>query len=404
MKKGIYVLAMSALLFACGSGNDSGPIKTNIASTNSEGNKIENPNVTISGVIKDAPNKKVVLAFNSQNESKQICQTKTNDKGQFVLKGAIDEMGLYELQLDSSRTSQGMDKKIPLTLMIGDKVTVHLVNNDDFSFSAQYDGTKWAAPLNEYMKQMQKFISWQKTLTPQQIHDRKNVMKLVIQHKKIMDENMIKEIEKDPSNPANILLMTNLMPMMGYKYYDIDYLNTLKKIEVAYQKAYPKATVTKALSKQIPQIEQEYKSFQSYQVDQIAPDIALPNPQGDTMRLSNLRGKYVLIDFWASWCGPCRRENPNVVKAYKKYHNDGFEIFSVSLDNDKSAWEEAIKKDGLIWDNQVSELKKWNSQVAEEYGVKSIPHSVLINPKGKIIAENLRGPSLDEKLAKLFKH
>jgi peroxiredoxin len=132
-----------------------------------------------------------------------------------------------------------------------------------------------------------------------------------------------------------------------------------------------------------------------------APDFSAPTPDGGSMKLSDLRGKYVMIDFWASWCRPCRAENPNVVKAYNKYHDKGFEILGVSLDQEKAKWEAAIQQDGLIW-KHVSDLGGWASAPAQLYGVSSIPATVLLDQEGKIIARNLRGAQLEEKLKEIF--
>ncbi|MCX6273210.1 MAG: TlpA disulfide reductase family protein [Bacteroidetes bacterium] len=136
-------------------------------------------------------------------------------------------------------------------------------------------------------------------------------------------------------------------------------------------------------------------------VGSIAPDIVMPNPEGQEVKLSSLRGKIVLIDFWASWCGPCRKENPNVVAMYNKYHEKGFEVFGVSLDRDGAKWKEAIKNDGLVW-NQVSDLLYWKSAAALLYGVGAIPCTFLLDKEGRIIGKKLRGETLEKKLQELF--
>ena len=134
----------------------------------------------------------------------------------------------------------------------------------------------------------------------------------------------------------------------------------------------------------------------------IAPDFKSKTPEGKTLSLSSLRGQYVLIDFWASWCGPCRQENPNIVKVFNQYKNKNFTILGVSLDDDKADWLKAIKDDGLTW-SHVSELKRWDSPIVNLYKVEGIPASFLLDPQGKIIAKNLRGEALHSFLANALK-
>ncbi|MBL7844611.1 MAG: redoxin domain-containing protein [Cyclobacteriaceae bacterium] len=136
-------------------------------------------------------------------------------------------------------------------------------------------------------------------------------------------------------------------------------------------------------------------------IGQKAPEISLANPEGQVVPLSSLRGKYVLVDFWAKWCGPCRKENPNIVRAYNAYKDKGFTVYGVSLDRSKEDWLQGIREDGLTW-THVSDLKFWQSEAAKTYNITAIPFSLLLDPDGVIIAKNLRGQALDDKLEEVL--
>jgi peroxiredoxin len=137
-------------------------------------------------------------------------------------------------------------------------------------------------------------------------------------------------------------------------------------------------------------------------VGQVAPDFTMNDRDGKPVALSSLRGKYIFLDFWASWCGPCRRENPNIVEAYAKFHSAKFDILGVSLDSEKDNWEMAIKKDKLTWQH-VSDLKGWGNAAAKMYGIRAIPANLLLDKEGKILARNLYGSDLEKKLKEVLK-
>lgn len=161
-----------------------------------------------------------------------------------------------------------------------------------------------------------------------------------------------------------------------------------------------------------PTVKDVKKNYDQYKAQKDAANIFAPGkpaleiegltPDGKKIKLSDLKGKVVLIDFWASWCRPCRAENPNVVKIYNEYNKQGFTVFSVSLDQDKQRWIDAIAQDGLVWKNHVSDLKGWQSELSKPYQVSGIPFTVLIDKEGKIVKTNLRGEALHEELKKIF--
>ena len=206
-------------------------------------------------------------------------------------------------------------------------------------------------------------------------------------------------LEKHSASLLALSIVQNLDPRFEFNWY-LRVLNDTKP-------TCGKLPAYKTLEKLVGQIKNASSSSaasnSNIAVGKMAPEITLPTLTGETKALSSLRGKVVLLDFWASWCGPCRRENPNVVATYKKYSSKGFDVFSVSLDENKMAWEAAIKKDGLVWNNHVSDLGGWKSAVVPTYEIESIPFPVLIDKEGNIIAmgESLRGDGLESELKKL---
>ena len=180
---------------------------------------------------------------------------------------------------------------------------------------------------------------------------------------------------------------------------DFDYW---EKVAKGLEKKYPRSSQTLNLKETIEKVKAQQRARNSITVGADAPDFEVPQLDGTAIKLSDLRGKYVLLDFWASWCRPCRGENPNVLKNYNAYKDKNFTVFQVSLDKTKEAWEGAIKADGLGDWYHGSDLKFWQCAPAQLYNVRSIPSNFLIDPKGKIIAINLRGPALKAKLSELL--
>ncbi len=205
--------------------------------------------------------------------------------------------------------------------------------------------------------------------------------------KKYYDQISDLMVEKSPSLAVINLLQSNTL--------DRDqYYNTYLKVSEKLKKEWPDYS-------QAANFITYVNKMKVTAVGQPAPEISLPNPDGQIVTLSSMKGKYVLLDFWAKWCGPCRQENPNVVRVFQKYKDKGFTVFGVSLDRKREDWLQAIKEDNLTW-THVSDLKYWQSEAAQVYNITGIPFSLLLDPNGVIIAKNLRGAALEQKLAEIF--
>jgi thiol-disulfide isomerase/thioredoxin len=386
MKKWLFLLIIPVLTFSCGTD----------ASTEEE-EKLED-NFKISGQIDGASNSSVYVEALSQNGAIKVAEGKIDGSGKFTVAGNIPGMGLYQF-----RVGEAQDKAIPLTLVPDDHVKIN-TSFDVFTVRPNVSNTKWSSVMNRYMEMFAAFAESQKDLSAMQgqLTEEQLMEKYAVLRKPI-DEFCANEMKYDPGNPFNIVLSTSLSPTSGFKYWNPEYLDVLKVVAEEYLQKYDGSPIAATMDNQVYQIEMAYQEYQnSASGGKTAPEIALKNPMGVTQKLSSLRGKYVLIDFWASWCGPCRKENPNVVRLYKKYKDKGFTIFSVSLDQDPKAWKAAIAADGLEWPNHVSDLLGWNSSMPALYGFNGIPHTVLIDKEGKIIETGLRGPSLEQKLVELF--
>ena len=363
-------------------------------------------NFSISGSIIGAENMSVTLEALSQNGSIEVAQGKIEANGSFNIKGNIPGMGIYQLRIGESN-----DKVIPLTLVEKDNVKIKTTYND-YMLTPNVSGTEWSSTLNEYMVLFATFAVGQQQLNAMQgkcSEDELMVKYLTI--KKPLDDFSREKMTNDPDNPFNIILSTAATPTSGFKDWDPKNLDVLKVVSDAYNKRYKGSPIAATMENQLMQIESAYNEYLvaesgnqagTTNESNMAPEIAMKNPEGKVIKLSSLRGKVVLLDFWASWCGPCRKESPNLVKLYQTYKGKDFVILSVSLDDDKNAWLNAIEKDGLIWTTHGSDLKGWETPLTSLYGFESIPHTVLVNQNGMIVGKGLRGELLINKIKSLF--
>lgn len=363
---GVWAIAAMAF-FSCG------------GSGNSTDGKVE-----ISGSIDNSPEGVIILSQFTDSRPKVLDTLELNAAGKFTFDLAVDTPTFYELNLYGQ-------KSIRLALFKEDvEVKYDFANPESLVIEGSQD-TKEMVKIEKLMEEYQLEVnklneSYYEAMSKNDAEAIKTIQMEAMQLESNQSQKVKDMIESMGDSFAPLAAVGLLNPKNDFPFID-ELVNRLNE-------NYP-GTIA------ILQMKQQLDEMRVLSVGQPAPEIELPNPEGKTVKLSDLRGKYVLIDFWAAWCKPCRQENPNVVRLYNQYKDKGFEVFGVSLDRTKEDWVQAIAEDQLDW-TQVSDLKYFNSVAAETYQIQAIPATYLIDPDGKIIAKDLRGPSLENKLAELL--
>ena len=363
--------------------------------TDEQGNPI---NLWISGTIKSAEGMMVYVEAPSEDGMISLFSGKVDDQGKIELEGNIAGLGFYQLRLGDNK-----ENAIPITPLPNDKLKLNTSLNE-FTVKPNVSGAPWTKTMNQYMAKQAVFRAEQmKLMASQGQLTEQEYAKNIINFKAPLVSFAKKEIDKNPSNPYNIILTMELFPMTGFDGWDESNLKSFKKVSDSYTSTYGVCPASSALEAQYSQLETGYLQFAQIENGELtAPNFALLDVNGKAVKLSDFRGNLVLIDFWASWCGPCRQESPNMVKLYNTYKNKNFTILSVSLDEDPAKWKEAIQRDGLVWKTHVSDLRGWKSGMPQLYGFDGIPFTVLVNPEGKIIAKGLRGAALVQKIESFY--
>jgi peroxiredoxin len=301
--------------------------------------------------------------------------------GTFTFEGKVQEPTLYRL---------GLDQQNGLMLVLDNKRIKVEADASDLNKTAKFEGSEDSElfqTLNNIVtesrqKEMELSQQFNQAIAEGNTEEAEGYRQQYL----AMQKELKNFLAKHPGSIVSAFGTLNLInPMTDFTFAD--------SMATLYSEKIPDSKYTALLNKRL-------ESMRSTAIGSLAPDFSLPTPEGGSIALSSLRGKYVLIDFWASWCGPCRKENPNVVRMYNQYKDKGFEIFGVSLDQSRDKWLKAIADDKLTWP-QVSDLKGWESSAAQLYQVDAIPQTILLDKEGKIIAKGLRGEELEAKIASL---
>jgi peroxiredoxin len=322
----------------------------------------------------------------------------TNGKGSFTLTSKAKTQGIFEVVFGNNLVDVPLVNDAPSV-----SISVDLGKKDDF-----YDvrGSEASAQLKNLINDWGKknFMAEKQSIVADSLR-RSNAPDSAQQAAMTMYElatqDMNTYLRQFINSSPNPTVAAVALTLGSHSFSKSDFELSLNEL----LKKNPDNRVVRDLKKGYDQEAAQLAQQQSQETDWIgkqAPDFELPDADGNAVSLASYRGKYLLVDFWASWCGPCRAENPNVVRVFNEFRKKNFAILGVSLDKDKDSWQAAIRADNLDW-RQISDLKYWNSKAVSTFKFEGIPYNVLIDPKGKIIASSLRGEELESKLKEVLK-
>ena len=381
MKRILLLLTVSAVLFSC--------------------NKAGVNEYIISGTVKGVADGKTVI-LEKQDETgqlKPIDTVKIKD-GKFTIKGSAKEPEIMLLQVEA------LQGKVPFILENGD---IEVIVDKDSVQKSKLSGTfnndvfsKFNVDVVKFQKDSQKKMTafqnanMAKMKAAQEAKDTITINKLMKEYQVLQKAGMDFYVKFAEANPKALISALIVDSMLNDPSVD---LARAKKIFASFSPELKKYKPGKSIQSKLDKIAKPVAA--TTEVGTIAPDFSAPNPEGKSISLKESLGKVTIIDFWASWCNPCRAENPNVVALYNEFHSKGLNIISVSLDKDAKKWKEAIAKDKLTW-NQVSNLKDFEDPIAVTYGINAIPSTYILDAKGTIVAKDLRGAELKAKVAALL--